>query len=180
MGKLQFLQNGETSMELKNTEITGTAWVYGNNIDTDQIFPGKYLAILDPKEMALHAMEGVPDNPEAFKQMKEGDILVAGKNFGNGSSREHAPLALMRRGIRCVIAQSFARIFYRNAVNIGLPLLELSTSSIIRQQDQLKINLKTGKVTNLTSGDHIELTPLKGLELKIISAGGLIPYIKSQ
>ena len=129
-------------MQQVNDVFTGKAWVYGDNVDTDQIFPGKYLALLDPKEMAKHAMEGIPDNPEAIQYMKEGDIIVAGKNFGNGSSREHAPLALMHRGIRCVIAQSFSRIFYRNAVNIGLPLLEISTTSQIHQKDLLEINLK--------------------------------------
>lgn len=165
-------------MENNNSSITGTAWAYGDNIDTDQIYPGKYLAILDPKEMAKHAMEGVPNNSEAMQKMKAGDIIIGGKNFGNGSSREHAPLAILRRGIKCVIAQSFARIFYRNAVNIGLPLLEVQNEPQIMQKDQLQINLETGQIENVSTGVRIQAKPLQGLELDIIKAGGLIPFLK--
>jgi len=160
--------------------LKGKAWLAGDNIDTDQIYHGQYLPLTDPKEMAKHAMEFVPGFENFVKEVKSGDIIVAGKNFGCGSSREHAVICLKENGVSCVIARSFARIFYRNAINLGFPLLECEgISSMVKTGDQLEVNLQTGLVKNLTTRKEIQGKPLSGLESEITQKGGLLNYLKA-
>jgi len=150
---------------------------YGDNINTDLILPGTYLMISDPMELAKHAMAGI--DPDFYKKVKRGDIIVAGENFGCGSSREHAPLALKAAGISAVIAESFARIFYRNAISIGLPVFECKgISKRTKEGDIVQINMKTGKVKNLSSQEELEVASLTDLMMEILKSGGLVPYIK--
>ena len=144
--------------------LQGKVWRYGDNIDTDVIIPARYLNSFDPKELAEHCMV---DIDESFaKNVQEGDIMVGGKNFGCGSSREHAPVAIKASGIPVIIAADFARIFYRNGINIGLPLLEIGDD--------------VGKIENLTTGDIFQAHPLPGFVQEIAEAGGLINYIKEK
>ena len=160
--------------------LKGKTWLTGDNIDTDQIYHGQYLPLTDPKEMAKHAMEFVPGFEDFAKEVKPGDIVVAGKNFGCGSSREHAVICLKENGVSCVIADSFARIFYRNAIDLGFPLLECEgISPIVRTGDELKVNLQTGLVKNLTTRKEIQGKPLSGLESEITEKGGLLNYLKN-
>lgn len=150
---------------------------YGDNINTDLILPGTYLMISDPMELAKHAMEGL--DPDFPKKVKPGDIVVAGENFGCGSSREHAPTALKAAGISAVVAESFARIFFRNSIGIGLPVFECKgISKRTKEGDDLVINVKTGIVKNLASKEELKVTPLPDFMMEIIKAGGLVPYIK--
>ena len=160
-------------------ELKGKVWRYGDNIDTDVIIPARYLNTFDPKELAKHCMV---DIDESFaKNVKAGDIMVGGKNFGCGSSREHAPVAIKASGIPVVIAASFARIFYRNGINIGLPLLEIGDAvEKISAGDELKIDTATGTIENLTAGDTYKAHPLPGFVQDIAKAGGLINYIKNK
>ncbi|MEW5759650.1 MAG: 3-isopropylmalate dehydratase small subunit [Candidatus Thermoplasmatota archaeon] len=159
----------------------GRAWKFGDNIDTDQIYPGKYLPITDKKEMGKHAMEGLEGYERFIKGVAKGDILVAGKNFGCGSSREHAPLSLKFCGISGIIAESFARIFYRNCINVGMPILECDTSSI-EDGNILEVNFLKGEVKNLSKTKNKLLLgkPLSELEFKIMKAGGVIEYLKAE
>ena len=162
-------------------KIKGKAWVVGDDIDTDQIYHGQYLPLTDPKEMAKHAMEFVPGMENFAKEVKPGDIVVAGKNFGCGSSREHAVVCLQENGVSCVVADSFARIFYRNAVNLGFPLLECrGISKIVKTGDKVEVNLETGEVANLSPGKTLKGQPPSGLELEITEKGGLLNYLKDQ
>ena len=158
-------------------KLTGKVWRYGDNVDTDVIIPARYLNTSDPQELAAHCME---DIDAAFvKEVKPGDIMVAGSNFGCGSSREHAPVAIRASGIACVIAANFARIFYRNAINIGLPLLEIGEASAgIKAGDVLSVDLETGEVRNEATGETIKAQPLPGFVQDIARAGGLINYVK--
>ncbi len=160
-------------------KIEGKVWRYGDNIDTDVIIPARYLNTFDPAELAKHCMV---DIDETFAQkVKAGDIMVGGKNFGCGSSREHAPVAIKASGIPVVIAASFARIFYRNGINIGLPLLEIGDAvEKIHADDVLKIDTATGTIENLTTGDTFKAQPLPPFVQGIADAGGLINYIKSK
>ena len=158
--------------------LKGKAWKFGDNIDTDQIFPGAYLTLTDIEEMGRHAMEGVPGKEDFAKKVNKGDIIVAGKNFGCGSSREQAPIAIKGSGAGAVIAKSFARIFYRNAVNIGLPILECKDADRIEDGDILEIDLEKGMIKNLSTNKILEATPLTSLEFEIMKAGGLIRYLK--
>ncbi|OPX18510.1 3-isopropylmalate dehydratase [candidate division WOR-3 bacterium 4484_100] len=158
--------------------IKGRIWKFGDDIDTDQIYPGKYLPLTDKSEMAKHAMEGTNRAEEFRKDLRSGDIIVAGKNFGCGSSREHAPVSIKEAGIACVVAQSFARIFRRNAVNIGLPIIQMREIGEIQDGDILQINLETGVIENLTSKKVYSGTPCSKLELEIMKAGGLLRYLK--
>jgi len=158
--------------------LRGKAWKFGDNIDTDQIFPGAYLTLTDVEEMGRHAMEGVPGREDFAEKVNKGDIIVAGKNFGCGSSREQAPIAIKGSGISAVIAKSFARIFYRNAVNIGLPILECKDADRIEDGDILEIDLEKGMIKNLSTNKILEATPLTSLEFEIMKAGGLIRYLK--
>lgn len=149
-------------------------WRFGNNVDTDQIIPAGYLVTADKKELARHAFERV--RPEFAKKVKPGDIIVAGKNFGSGSSREHAPRALMGAGISCVIAESFARIFFRNSINIGLPLVEAKVD--VKNGDRIEVDFTSGKIkTKKKVYGFKELPPFL---LKLIESGGLVQYTKKK
>lgn len=157
----------------------GTVFKYGDNVDTDVIIPARYLNIADPKELASHAMEDI--DTEFVKNVKSGDIIVANKNFGCGSSREHAPRVLKDNGVACVIAASFARIFYRNAINIGLAILECpEASEKIDSGDEVAIDFDTGVITNLTKGETYQANPFPDFIKKIIQAGGLMADIKNR
>ena len=158
-------------------KFTGKVWRYGDNIDTDVIIPARYLNTSNPQELALHCMEDI--DKSFVPGVKAGDIMVADNNFGCGSSREHAPVAIKASGITCVIAATFARIFYRNAINIGLPLLEVGDDvKKIKAGDVLSVDLESGEIVNTTSGETIKATPLPGFILDIARAGGLIIYVK--
>ena len=158
-------------------KFTGKVWRYGENIDTDVIIPARYLNTSNPQELALHCMEDI--DKSFVPGVKAGDIMVADNNFGCGSSREHAPVAIKASGITCVIAATFARIFYRNAINIGLPLLEVGDDvKKIKAGDVLSVDLESGEIVNTTSGETIKATPLPGFIQDIARAGGLINYVK--
>ena len=163
-----------------SVSIRGSVWQFADDIDTDQIYPGKYLPLTDKKEMAAHAMEGMPEGENFIKKVKPGDILVAGKNFGCGSSREHAAVAIRGAGISVIIAESFARIFYRNCVNMALPILELKEAKAIKTGDELEVNLETGKIVNITTTKKYNAQPVSGLELKIMQVGGVLEYLKKR
>lgn len=156
-------------------------WLYGDHIDTDVIIPARYLNIADFKELAEHAMEDAKENLEInfAANVQPGDYIVAGKNFGCGSSREHAPLAIKAAGISCVIAKSFARIFYRNAINIGLPILECpAASEAISEGDVVSIDFDTGVITDETTGQTFQAAPFPPFIQNIIRAGGLMKSIQ--
>ena len=158
-------------------KFTGKVWRYGDNIDTDVIIPARYLNTSNPQELALHCMEDI--DKSFVTGVRAGDIMVADNNFGCGSSREHAPVAIKASGITCVIAATFARIFYRNAINIGLPLLEVGDDvKKIKAGDVLSVDLESGEIVNTTSGETIKATPLPGFIQDIARAGGLINYVK--
>lgn len=158
--------------------IRGKVWKYGDDISTDLIIPGKYkFRITDLNELSKHAMEGA--DPAFSGKVKSGDIIVAGKNFGCGSSREHAPLVLKQVGVGAVVAKSFARIFLRNAINIGLPIVECEEAfAKTKPGDLLEINLEEGNVTNLTSGANFTIKPLPKFLLQILKDGGLVKHFK--
>jgi len=157
----------------------GKALKCGDDVDTDAIIPGKYLVLTRPEELAAHALEGL--SPELPGKIREFGILVAGRNFGCGSSREHAPLALKYAGVKCVLAESFARIFFRNAVNLGLPVLECkNVSSRIEEGDGLKVNLREGVIEDLSRGFTLKAKPLPGFLLKILELGGLMAYVETR
>ncbi len=154
----------------------GTVFQYGDNVDTDVIIPARYLNSSDPKELALHCMEDI--DAEFVKRVKIGDIIVAKKNFGCGSSREHAPIAIQAAGISCVIAETFARIFYRNAINIGLPIVECAQAAQeIEAGDEVEVDFDTGVITDKTKGKTYQGQAFPEFMQKIIDSGGLIPYI---
>ena len=158
-------------------KFTGKVWRYGDNIDTDVIIPARYLNTSNPQELALHCMEDI--DKSFVPGVKAGDIMVADNNFGCGSSREHAPVAIKASGITCVIAATFARIFYRNAINIGLPLLEVGDDvKKIKAGDVLSVDLESGEIVNTTSGETIKATPLPGFIQDIARSDGLINYVK--
>ncbi len=159
-------------------KIRGKAIIYGDDIDTDIIIPGRYLVLQDPKELAKHAMEGI--DPSFPEKARDGAIIIAGKNFGCGSSREEAPVALKHANTKCVIAKSFARIFYRNAINIGLPILEADLEGSVSEGDELEIDVVEGVIENKTRGLKIEAKPLPPLALEIIKAGGLTKYVRKK
>ncbi len=157
-------------------KIRGKVWKFGDNIDTDVIIPARYLNTTDPEELAKHCMEDA--DPEFPKKVNKGDIIVAGKNFGCGSSREHAPIAIKACGIACVIAESFARIFYRNAFNTGLLILECEEAvKSAETGDELEVYPDEGKIVNLTKGKTYFTKPLPFFMKEILENGGLIPYI---
>ncbi|MBM4322302.1 MAG: 3-isopropylmalate dehydratase small subunit [Deltaproteobacteria bacterium] len=156
--------------------LRGKIWKFGSDVDTDVILPARYLNITDPRELGKHCMEGI--SPDFYKKMKTGDIIVAGKNFGCGSSREHAPLAIKALGISCVIAKTFARIFYRNAFNIGLPILECAeTSDRIEEGQEVEVNLDTGQIQNLKSGQKFQAKPIPPFMQELVRDGGLMNHI---
>ncbi|SMC86808.1 3-isopropylmalate dehydratase small subunit [Sporomusa malonica] len=158
-------------------EFSGKVWRYGDNVDTDVIIPARYLNTANMKELAAHAMEDI--DPSFAGKVQQGDIIVAGKNFGCGSSREHAPGALKAAGVACVVAESFARIFYRNAINIGLPLIELGEGEInIKAGDTLSVDLAGGVAENLATGERFVVPALPGFIQEIAQAGGLVDYTR--
>ena len=155
--------------------IKGKARLFGDNVNTDVIIPARYLNTSDPTELAAHCMEDL--DPKFIEQVRPGDVLVAGKNFGCGSSREHAPIALKAAGISCIIAQSFARIFFRNALNIGLPILESSEAvSSIREGDPVEVELDKGLIKDLSSGRTFNAQPFPPFMRDLIAEGGLLAY----
>ena len=155
--------------------IKGKAHLFGDNVNTDVIIPARYLNTSDPSELAAHCMEDL--DPKFIERVRPGDVLVAGKNFGCGSSREHAPIALKAAGISCIIAQSFARIFFRNALNIGLPILESSEAvSSIREGDPVEVELDKGLIKDLSSGRTFNAQPFPPFMRDLIAEGGLLAY----
>lgn len=158
--------------------MKGKAWKFGDDIDTDLILPGRYLVLKDEKDLAACAMEGC--DPDFAKNVKKGDIIVGGRNFGCGSSREHAPIAIKGAGISAVIAESFARIFYRNSINIGLPLIEIKgISKHVSQGDELEIDMENNVLKNLTTGEEFKIKGLPPFMVEILNEGGLISYLKN-
>ncbi|HBN11521.1 MAG TPA: 3-isopropylmalate dehydratase small subunit [Ruminococcus sp.] len=158
-------------------KAVGTVHKYGNNIDTDVIIPARYLNTADHKELASHCMEDIDIN--FVKKVKPGDIMVAGENFGCGSSREHAPIAIKASGISCVIASTFARIFYRNSINTALPILECrEASEKIQDGDEVEIDFDTGIITNITRNETYKAEPFPEFIKDIINAGGLLKSLK--
>jgi len=155
--------------------LKGRAWKFGDDVDTDAIIPARYLNTSDPSELARHVMEDA--DPAFASRVKKGDIMVAGKDFGLGSSREHAPLVIKLAGVSAVLAKSFARIFFRNAINQGLPVLLCDTDKIA-PNDELEINFAANTVTDLTSGHKLSFSKIPPVMLNILDEGGLIPYIK--
>jgi 3-isopropylmalate/(R)-2-methylmalate dehydratase small subunit len=154
---------------------TGTAHVFGNNVDTDRIIPGKYTKTLNVDNLAEHVLEDL--DPGFRSRVRSGDILVAGKNFGAGSSREQAPLALQAAGVTVVVANFFARIFYRNAINIGLPVVEIGPHEILTGHE-VEVNLNNGWVTDLTSDQRYRATQMPEVMVRILQAGGLVNYLR--
>jgi 3-isopropylmalate/(R)-2-methylmalate dehydratase small subunit len=158
-------------------KVTGTAIKFGDNVDTDVILPGKYLVLIDPHELAKHAMEGL--DPAFPEKAAKGVIMVGGKNFGCGSSREQAPLALKYAGVKCVLADSFARIFFRNAINIGLPVIEYKgISAAVNKGDEVAVNLEAGTIQNLTHGKSFQAAKLPPFIQEILADGGLIENLR--
>lgn len=155
--------------------LQGRVWKYGDNIDTDVIIPARYLNVSTAEELAVHCLEDL--DPAFAGAVEPGDLIVAGENFGSGSSREHAPLAIKGAGVSCVVAQSFARIFYRNAINVGLPILESPAAARDAENGhQLEIELEQGQIHNLTTGAVYQAEPYPPFMMEIIDAGGLVPY----
>ena len=159
-------------------EITGKVWNFGANIDTDVIIAARYLNSSDPEHLAKYVMEDA--DPEFPKKLQRGDIIVAGENFGCGSSREHAPIALKAAGVAAVVAPSFARIFYRNAFNMGLPIFELPESLEIKEGEEISIDLDNGKITNNTTNKTYDFIAIPPFMQELIAAGGLINYAKAE
>ncbi|RPJ04938.1 MAG: 3-isopropylmalate dehydratase small subunit [Deltaproteobacteria bacterium] len=160
-------------------KLEGKIWKFGSDVDTDAIIPARYLNQSDPKELAKHVMED--ERPAFKKEVKKGDILLADKNFGCGSSREHAPLALKAAGVSCIIAKSFARIFYRNGFNQGLPLLESREAvEAIREGDRVRVNLATGEILDLSQKRKFSARPVPSFMQELIKDGGLISHIRKK
>ena len=159
-------------------KITGKVWNFGANIDTDVIIAARYLNSSDPEHLAKYVMEDA--DPEFPKKLQRGDVIVAGENFGCGSSREHAPIALKAAGVAAVVAPSFARIFYRNAFNMGLPIFELPESLEIKEGEEILIDLDNGKITNNTTNKTYDFIAIPPFMQELIAAGGLINYAKAE
>jgi len=160
-------------------KIGGKVWKYGDNVDTDAIIPARYLNVSTPEELAQHCMEDIDSNFAAA--VRPGDIIVGGENFGCGSSREHAPLAIKGSGVACVVAKSFARIFYRNAINVGLPILECpEAAEETETSDRLVVDLAAGAVTNERTGRVYRTSPFPPFVMGIVEAGGLVPYMRER
>ena len=166
------------TLECNDRVLTGRVWKYGNKINTDVIYPGVYLEVTDKVQMAKFAMVGEDDR--LVRGAQAGDILVAGENFGCGSSREHAPLALLGAGISVVVAASFARIFYRNSLNVGLPLLtNPGASDIVSEGDSVRVFLHNGILENISTGETVQGTPLTAYELSVIASGGVLYRVRT-
>ena len=163
------------------SKIMGRAWVYGDNVDTDVIIPARYLSTSDPSDLVLHCMEDL--DASFATSVINGDVIVAGANFGCGSSREHAPIAIKASGVSCVVASSYARIFYRNAINIGLPILECPDASVpgaVNKGDEMEIDLASGEITNKTNGKTFKAAPAPEFLQSLFAAGGLVPYVRER
>ncbi|MCW4050373.1 MAG: 3-isopropylmalate dehydratase small subunit [Candidatus Bathyarchaeota archaeon] len=157
-------------------KLKGNVWKYGDDVNTDYIIPGRYMELTDPEEMAEKVFE--EHDPSFRKGVKNGDIVVGRTNFGCGSSREHAPIALKGNGVSVVLAESFARIFYRNAINIGLPALEcLGIHTAVEKGDLIEVDVTGGVVKNLTNGKELTFNPLPEFMVEVLNAGGLAPYL---
>ena len=160
-------------------KAVGRVFKYGDNVDTDVIIPARYLNSSDPAELATHCMEDI--DKDFVKKVQKGDIMVATKNFGCGSSREHAPIAIKAAGVDCVIAETFARIFYRNAINIGLPIVECPEAAKgIEAGDKVEVDFDSGVITNITKGTSFKGQPFPEFMQKIIAAEGLVNYINAK
>jgi 3-isopropylmalate/(R)-2-methylmalate dehydratase small subunit len=159
--------------------IRGKAWKFGNDVDTDAIIPARYLNTTDPKALAAHCMEDA--DPRFASEVRPGDIIAVGKNFGCGSSREHAPISIKAAGVSCVVAHSFARIFYRNSFNMGLPILECPEAALrIDSGDELEIDITSGAIVNITKGETYIAQPIPPFMQQLIAAGGLMEYVQKQ
>ncbi len=160
-------------------KLKGKAWKFGDDVNTDLIIPARYLNTSDPKELASHCMEDA-DN-DFVKKISEGDIIVGGRNFGCGSSREHAPISIKHCGISCVIAESFARIFFRNSINMGLPIFECKEAAkAIKEGDEIEVDADKGEIKNLTNNQTYTAKPLPEFIQNLIKAGGLMEYVKKE
>jgi len=162
----------------KELTLQGKVWKFGDNIDTDLIIAARYLNTSEPSELAKYVMEDA--DPSFVEKMEAGDIIVAGENFGCGSSREHAPIALKAAGINAVIAPTFARIFYRNAFNMGLPIFELEESAQIDEGDVVRIDMDAGEIINITQAKSYKFTPIPEFMQELVDAGGLIQFAKNE
>ncbi len=168
---------------MTQTVLRGRAWKFGGNVDTDQIIPAKYaIYSLDEKKLGEHAMEGVPGKGDGFAQrISPGDIIVAGSNFGCGSSREIAPVAIRGAGISCVIAESFARIFFRNSINMGYPILQSpAAAEAVAEGDELEVDLEEGIIRNLTRGDEYRAEAFPEFMTELMRMGGLVPWVRKR
>ena len=162
---------------MSDFRFEGPAHVYGDNVDTDVIIPARYLTATEPAELAKFCLEDL--DPGFVGRVRAGDVIVAGRNFGSGSSREHAPLAIKGAGVACVVAASFARIFFRNAINVGLPIVECpGAADGAETGDSYRVDLEAGVVENVSRGTHLEATPLPDFMQDILRAGGLMPWVK--
>ncbi len=175
------MATGAAGMTLPKV-IRGRAWKFGNNVDTDQIIPAKYaIYSLDEKELGKHAMEGVPGRDTWAGQVAQGDILVGGSNFGCGSSREIAPVAIRGAGVSLVIADSFARIFFRNAINMGYPILQSpQAAEAVEEGDELEVDLEEGVIRNFTKGDEYRAEPFPKFMNDLLRMGGLVPWVRKR
>lgn len=163
----------------KAMKMRGKVHKYGSNVDTDVIIPARYLNTSDPKELAEHCMEDL--DPDFVKKVRPGDVIVAEENFGCGSSREHAPISIKASGVSCVVAKTFARIFYRNAINIGLPILQCPEAvDATAYGHELEIDTASGTILNLTTGETFKAMPFPEFMQNLMSAGGLIPYVQQR
>jgi 3-isopropylmalate/(R)-2-methylmalate dehydratase small subunit len=163
---------------MQKANIDGKVWTFGKDIDTDLIIAARYLNTSVPEELAKHVMEDA--DPEFVSKMSVGDVIVAGDNFGCGSSREHAPIALKAAGVAAIIAPTFARIFYRNAFNMGLPIFELPESAEIKEGDEVSVDMNVGTVTNKTTGKSYAFTPIPAFMQELIDAGGLMNFAQNE
>ena len=163
---------------MKKANIDANVWTFGKDIDTDLIIAARYLNTSVPEELAKHVMEDA--DPEFVNKMSRGDVIVAGENFGCGSSREHAPIALKAAGISAIIAPTFARIFYRNAFNMGLPIFELPESAEIKEGHQVSIDMNTGTITNKSTNKTYNFTPIPAFMQELLDAGGLMNFAKNE
>jgi len=163
---------------LKELTLQGKVWKFGDNIDTDLIIAARYLNTSEPSELAKYVMEDA--DPEFVSKMSEGDIIVAGENFGCGSSREHAPIALKAAGVSAIIAPTFARIFYRNAFNMGLPIFELEEAAEINEGDTVRVDMDAGEVINVSQAKTYKFAPIPEFMQELVDAGGLIAFAKKE
>ena len=157
-------------------KITGKIWKFGDDVDTDLIIPARYLNTSEPAELAKHCMEDA--DPTFASNVSDGDIIVGGKNFGCGSSREHAPIAIKAAGVACVVAKSFARIFYRNAFNMGLAILECEAADRFKTGDKLSVDFDTGEIVHLDSGETFATRPIPPFMQELVKSGGLMEQVK--